>query len=231
MRVALIANASDADPGYVGFHLRRRGYSFVEYLREQHETWVGLQGISLVVALGSSWSTYWPEVAEATSAERNLMRQAIDRGIPILGICFGGQQLSTVLGGEVTRAENHEIGWCTIAQVGESQELCPNFLTSAPWMQWHYDKFSVPSGASVLADSPVGPQAMVAGRHLALQFHPEVTETMVRNWSSGEGAVELQNVGMRREDLLETTSANVEDAQERCGLLVDWFLDAIAQVN
>lgn len=196
--------------------------------------WSDLDNIDLVLALGSSWSTYWPEVHEATEAERDLMRRAVERDIPILGICFGGQQLSTVLGGSVSRSDTPEIGWCTIAQITEvakNEKLCPKVLASGPWMQWHYDRFSVPAGATALADSPVGPQAMVFGRHLGLQFHPEVTESMVRHWSSGDGGAELQEVGISRAELLAETARRVDDSFARCGELVDWFVNVVAQGN
>jgi GMP synthase-like glutamine amidotransferase len=102
MHAALIANMNEADPGFVGRSLRQRGYAFTDFLREQHSLWPSLEGIDLVVALGSGWSTYWDHVAEPVQAEQSLMQDALTRGIPILGVCFGGQQLSRALGGAVT---------------------------------------------------------------------------------------------------------------------------------
>jgi GMP synthase-like glutamine amidotransferase len=96
-------------------------------------------------------------------------------------------------------------------------------------MQWHYDKFSVPPGATVLADSPVGPQAIVCGTSLGVQFHPEATESIVRHWSSGDGEGELIKQGINRAALLTETSATVVDAERRCDELVAWFLRDIAQ--
>lgn len=229
MRAALIANVDDVDPGFVGRALRRRGVSFVEYLREQWEEWPSLEGIDLVVAMGSSWSVYWEQVAGPITAEQHLMKAAHDVNIPVLGICFGAQQLATVLGGVVTNAQSPEIGWFSVHNVPETAHLAPPSLTAGRWMQWHSDKFSVPSGATVLADSPVGPQAIVCGTSLGLQFHPEVTESIVRRWSSGEGINELAAHGISREHLLAETSATVDDAERRCDELVAWFLRDVAQ--
>ncbi|MFN5840831.1 MAG: type 1 glutamine amidotransferase, partial [Acidimicrobiaceae bacterium] len=187
MRAALIANSGDADPGFVGRSLRQRGFSFTEFIREYWEEWPSLGGIDLVVSMGSSWSTYWEKHSGPITTEQHLIRQAIANGIPVLGICFGGQQLATVLGGTVTNAQRPEIGWFRVENVPETAESAPKCLTEGPWMQWHYDRFSVPSGATVLAESPVGPQAIVCGRALGLQFHPEATESSVRQWSAGGG--------------------------------------------
>ncbi len=229
MRAALIANATDADAGLVGRALRRRGFSFVEFIREQHDSWPALEGIDMVVSMGSSWSTYWDSVQEPVQAEQQLLRRAIDSGCAVLGICFGAQQLSTVLGGRVTKAQSPEIGWHKVFPVAEAAHRVPDALCQGPWMQWHFDTFSVPSGATVLAESAVGPQAMVCGRTLGVQFHPEATESIVRRWSSGEGTEELETNGLSRSELLAQTTQNVDEAESRCDALVDWFLTDIAQ--
>lgn len=229
MRAVLVANEADVDPGLVGRALRARGYSFTEFLREDHHNWPDLDGFDLVLALGSNWSTYWEQVSAPIAAEQDLLSEAIARGLPVLGICFGAQQLSIVLGGVVSRATTHEIGWYQVFPVPEAENLAPPSLTQGAWMQWHYDRFSVPSGATVLADSPVGPQAMVCGRTLALQFHPEATESIVRLWMSGDGADELHSVGLGHEAIMSETVANVAGAEERCDDLVEWFLSTVAQ--
>jgi GMP synthase-like glutamine amidotransferase len=229
MRAALIANAGDADSGLVGKALRRRGYGFVEFIREQHQQWGSLEGLDLVVSMGSGWSTYWEHVADPIHAEQRLLSAVIAQGTPVLGICFGAQQLSTVLGGQVTKAQSPEIGWHHITPVAESALVVPPSLCEGPWMQWHYDRFSVPSGATVLAESPAGPQAMVCGRTLGVQFHPEATESIVRTWSSGDGQEELQAAKVSSDSLQSTTSENLEDAARRCDELIEWFLSDIAQ--
>ena len=229
MRAALIANMNEADPGFVGRSLRQRGYAFTEFLREQHLQWPSLEGIDLVVALGSGWSTYWDHVAEPVQAEQSLMQDALTRGIPILGVCFGGQQLSRALGGAVTKAQSTEIGWFSVENVPETAQIAPKVLFQGPWMQWHYDSFSVPSGATALAQSPAGPQAFVCGRAMGLQFHPEATETIVRMWSSGDGVEELVGQGIDVADLMSSTQNLQEESEERCDALVDWFLATVAQ--
>jgi GMP synthase-like glutamine amidotransferase len=229
MRAVLIANSEDADPGFVGRSLRRRGYSFTEFLREDHQNWPSLDDFDLVVAMGSNWSTYWDLVAEPVRAEQALLADAVSRGIGILGICFGAQQLAVTLGGEVTRAKTHEIGWHQVFPVAEAATLAPECLTRGDWMQWHYDRFSVPAGATTLADSPVGPQAMICGRALGLQFHPEASESIVRLWMTGEGKDEIAAIGLTPDQLIRETSSRVVDAEQRCDELVAWFLENIAQ--
>jgi GMP synthase-like glutamine amidotransferase len=157
------------------------------------------------------------------------MQDALTRGIPILGVCFGGQQLSRALGGVVTKAQSTEIGWFSVENVPETVQIAPKVLFQGPWMQWHYDSFSVPSGATALAQSPAGPQAFICGRAMGLQFHPEATETIVRMWSSGDGVEELVGQGIDVADLMSATRNLQTESEERCDALVDWFLATVAQ--
>ena len=227
VRAVLIGNRDDTDPGLVGHALRRHGYSFTEFAREEPDSWSEPGSLDLVVSLGSSWSTYWPQVARETSAERDFLAAIHSRGVPILGICFGGQQLAGALGGTVERSQTHEVGWHAVSSIAEATVAGAEVL-AGEWFQWHYDRFSVPAGATALAESPVSPQAFLAGRSLGLQFHPEVTVSIVGHWSSGEGEAELRQLGLDRSELLAETAAKVDIVVPRTHALVDWFVTNIA---
>lgn len=232
VRAALIGNRDDTDSGLVGHALRRRGYSFVELAREDHASWdVSPTAVDLVVSLGSSWSAYWPEIAKETAAERDFLLSAHGSGVPVLGICFGAQQLAMALGGTVSRLHKHEIGWHEVSAMAEAGPGQAVEVLAGQWFQWHYDGFSVPSGATALAHSAVSPQAFRLGRTLAVQFHPEATESIVRNWSTGDGAKELEDAAIDRADLLDRTRLMMDDVRHRTDALVGWFLRNVAQTH
>lgn len=222
MRALLIANASDADAGFVGERFHEHGYSFTECLRELPDDWPSLEGIELVLLLGSEWSVYWPEVAESVAAEAALVRAAHTAGVPIFGICFGHQVMAHALGGSVQRAAEPEIGWYEV----DSDE--PQVVAVGPWLQWHYDVVTLPPGATELARSDVGPQAWRIGRSFCVQFHPEATETMLARWTSGAGAPELQARGSSAAEMMALTRANVPESSVNAVRLVDWFCATIA---
>lgn len=219
MRALLIANAVDADPGFVGERFRHHGYSFDECIRERPEEWPALDGHDLVLLLGSEWSVYWPEVAEYVAAETALIREVHRRGIPQFGICFGNQSMAHALGGTVERAREPEIGWHQITSD------MPEAIAEGPWMQWHYDVVTVPAAAEELARSGVGPQAWRMGRSFATQFHPEANEAMLARWSAGAGGAELERIGSTSDELMAATRVNTRTSREHSDLLVDWFLE------
>lgn len=211
-----MANSYDADPGFVGEHLRAAGYAFTECHREHPEDWPDLDGVQLVVSLGSDWSVYWEHVGREVAAESALLRAAHDRGIPVLGICFGGQMLAHTLGGSVARAPVAEIGWCAV------DSAVAALAGDGPWFQWHSDRFEPPSDAVRLARSDRAEQAFRIGRTVGLQFHPEVNESIVARWSGG-GADELARHGIDPGRLVDDTRLHVRRSRVACAALIEWF--------
>jgi GMP synthase-like glutamine amidotransferase len=223
MRALLIANAADADGGFVAERFRRHGYSFTECHRENIGDWPTLEGVELVLTLGSEWSVYWPHVAESVAAEAELIRAAHAGGVPIYGISYGNQVMAHALGGAVERARQPEIGWSQVVSD------MPDVIAEGPWMQWHYDVVTVPAGSQELARSVVGPQAWQLARSFCTQFHPEATETMIRRWATSDGgSTELLKYGIKPDQLVEDARRNVADSQPAAEHLVDWFLDRVA---
>jgi GMP synthase-like glutamine amidotransferase len=114
-----------------------------------------------------------------------LMRDAVDRQVPVIGHCLGGQLLSRALGGEVTRNPVKEIGWNpvrveTSTLAGEWLGEALDFIT----FQWHGETFTIPDGATrILTSAHCGNQAYVVdGRHLGMQCHVEITPQMIDDW-------------------------------------------------
>lgn len=219
MRALVIANADDADPGIVGERFRHHGVAFSDGLREHPREWPDLAGRDLVLLLGSEWSVYWVQVADSVAAECALVNEAVDRGIPVFAICFGAQVTARALGGTVERARRPEVGWHLV----ESDD--PAVIAPGPWLQWHFDVFSVPPGLTEVARSPSGPQAMVGRRLLATQFHPEATETMLSRWTAGESHDDLLRLGLDPEAIMAETRQQVVASRPRAEALVDWFVE------
>ena len=113
-----------------------------------------------------------------------LIRQAAQAGIPVLGHCLGGQLMAKALGGVVGRNPVKEIGW--------GEVVAADNATARTWFgetrnfdafHWHGETFTIPPGATViLGNSHCANQAFALGKNLAMQCHIEMTEEMVREW-------------------------------------------------
>jgi len=176
----------------------------------------------LVVVLGAIWSVYDDDtIGTWIHRELEFVREAHEAGAAVLGVCFGGQVLSAALGGTVSRAPAPEFGWLSV----DTDE--PGGLSPGPWFQWHYDRFTVPEGATELARNANGTQAFRKGRSLGLQFHPEVNGALLKEWI-GFGSDELRAHGIDVDALVAETAHIESSAVHRAQQLVDWFLTDVA---
>jgi GMP synthase-like glutamine amidotransferase len=152
------------------------------------------------------------------------MRRAVDADVPVLGLCFGGQMLARVLGGDVFRSDVSEIGWL------EVRSNDPALVPEGPWFQWHFDAFTLPPGATLIAESDVCPQAFVAGRSLGLQFHPEVTPEIMDDWVRVYSH-ELDADGVDPDALLEETKRRAPDSRGMSWQLLERYMSDIARLS
>jgi GMP synthase-like glutamine amidotransferase len=114
----------------------------------------------------------------------NLIREAVQEDIPVLGHCLGGQLMSKALGAEVKANHIKEIGWGKVA-VSDSAEAKKWFGDNKQFMSfhWHGETFSLPTGAEhLLSSQHCQNQAWSMGKHFAMQCHIEMTEDMVQAW-------------------------------------------------
>jgi GMP synthase (glutamine-hydrolysing) len=116
--------------------------------------------------------------------EIELLRDALEDGTPVLGVCLGAQLLAAAAGAEVRRAERPEIGWFDVERTaaGAGDPLLGALPERFTAYQWHSWAFALPDGAVELARSPVCPQAYALGSAWGVQFHPEVTEDILDAW-------------------------------------------------
>lgn len=232
MRALVVQHDHVTEPGLVGDRLVERGYDLtaVTVVPEHrfHTPDVAFdfpdaEGWDLIVTLGAPWSVYDDKaVGSWTGGELTLLRRAHHLGVPVLGVCFGAQALTTALGGSVEASERFEIGWVEV----DTDE--PSLVGRGPWFEWHFDRCVLPPGAVEVARNSVCAQAFRLGRSLGVQFHPEITTGMVRGWLEHGGAEECLRHGVDPGELLSRSRDMERTARENARLLVDGFLDRVA---
>ncbi|MDP2154097.1 MAG: type 1 glutamine amidotransferase [Methylotenera sp.] len=140
----------------------------------------------------------------------DLIRQAVDADVPVLGHCLGAQLMSKALGAEVTKNAIKEIGWgeVKVSQNNTAQHWFGE-LESFNAFHWHGETFSLPTGAKHLLASPFCEnQAYAIGKHLALQCHIEMTADMVSEWcivGADEIASALDSPAVQQPEVIQQT--------------------------
>lgn len=181
----------------------------------------------VIVPMGSTFSLTDPDrIASWIHDELDFLRRADAAGVPVLGVCFGGQALAAAHGGRVVKADEPQVGWHPLTPETGTP------LPPGPWMQWHYDRFEPPAGdpgVEIVAADHVGVQAFTLRRNLGVQFHPEVTRPHLQRWIDLGAVYELEELGVDADELLERTDDIADEVRERTNALVDWFLDDVAR--
>ncbi len=175
-----------------------------------------------IVPLGARWAVYDDRVPWV-GEEIAMVRRALDSGVGVLGVCFGGQLLASALGGTVTLSLQPEIGWTEV--VSDYPALVP----PGPWFQWHFDRITTPPAAVEVARNANATQAFVQGRALGLQFHPEVDAALVDQWIDEDAGVDLARLGVSAEAVRARTTEVADDAARRLRLLVVGFVGLLSE--
>jgi GMP synthase (glutamine-hydrolysing) len=222
LRALIVQHEEPTPPGLVREWLDGRA-TRVDVLRIDLEGRLpDVRQYDLIVSLGSEFAAFDDSVS-FIARESRLIEQAAGAGVPFLGLCFGGQLLARVLGGRSFRAERSEIGWLPV------RTRDPELVAEGPWFQWHFDSFTLPPGATLIADSDVGPQAYVIGRSLGLQFHPEVTQEIMDAWVATYQH-ELDAEGVDPDGLLQETRQRIVTSARNAQRLFNRYLEKIAGV-
>ncbi|WP_088319363.1 type 1 glutamine amidotransferase [Kineosporia sp. R_H_3] len=231
-RALLVEHDPYTSPGLVGEALEARGYALERRLVVPEERFHS-PGVDhdfpdprewdLVVPMGAPWSADdHATIGSWLVPELEMLRTAHTAGVPVLGICFGGQALSVALGGGVTRAPGWEIGWTDVVTAD------PALVPAGPWFQFHKDAMVLPPGALEVAANAHCSQAWTMGRTLALQFHPEVTLEVFDGWLETGGAAIMEGLGLDVEAVRKDTADGEDAARARTRALVEAFLDRVA---
>ncbi len=176
-------------------------------------------GYDVIVPLGARWPVYDDALRRTwVGAEMRLLCDAHDAGVAVLGVCFGGQLLATAHGGSVTRSGAPELGWF------ELDTDDPALVPPGPWFQWHFDCWTLPTGATEISRNAQGSQAFLLGRSLALQFHPELDGALLSRWIADDRDRDIETLGIDENELIARTAELEDDARRRVHQLVRGFI-------
>ena len=215
MEVVVVRHHEEDSAGFIGAAFEARGARLSTILFPKEGPLPDLNGLAHIVLLGSTFSVYDEGEARAwIDEELAWLRRADAAGVPVLGICFGAQVLAAALGGTVEHAGRQEIGWVTVDSAD------PELIPPGPWLEFHHDRCLPPPDATVLARNDLGVQAYRLGRHLAVQFHPEVDGDQFRLWLDAGGRAEITADGQDPDLMLAQTIAEEPEASARADWLV-----------
>jgi GMP synthase (glutamine-hydrolysing) len=199
VRVLAIVHQIDAGPGVFGEAIAAHGDSLEEWLLpESAQPSADPLDYDAVFVLGGSMNVDQEDRHEWLGTERGLLGRLIERRVPLIGLCLGGQMVAAAAGAVPRRAPRPEIGWhqVEVTEAGRNDPLLALLAPTFEVFQWHSYEFPLPPGAVALARSEVSLQACRIGEVAwAIQFHPEVSAAdalcWIEDYESDEDAVRI----------------------------------------
>jgi GMP synthase-like glutamine amidotransferase len=186
MKSLIIKHVDIEGPGLIEYFLNQKRIPYQVLCLDSDARLPKLEGFTHIVILGGPMNVYEEDRYPFLREEDLFIKEAIQRGKIILGICLGAQLIAKALGAKVFKAPVKEIGWhdVSLTRIGLQDPLFSKLPRTFPVFQWHEDTFEVPkSGKLIATSSSVPHQAFRYGDNACgLQFHLEVTEKMIKEW-------------------------------------------------
>jgi GMP synthase-like glutamine amidotransferase len=215
MKVAILLHDPSEPAGLIDTLLSAEGHPSVAVrLDETNEVPSDLREAALVL-MGGPMSANDEVGYPWLTAEKALVRRAVQAGRPVLGICLGAQVIASALGACVY-ASDSEVGWRSLAGVPDN----PIFPSSFPAFELHGETFDLPAGAVLLATGDQVPhQAFAVGSAVGLQFHLEATTSMIADWAAFLPESE-------RDRCATETELRLPESHRLCEAVLDYVLRA-----
>lgn len=225
-------------PAAYEHELRARGGELVRVQLDEGEPLPGWHDFDGLIVMGGPMGAYDEEAHPWLGAEKRLIREAAEAGLPVWGVCLGAQLLAASLGAAVHPGPEPEIGVLPVELTAEA-ESDPVFggaPTHFPALQWHGDTFELPRGATLLASSPAyRNQAFVRDRAYGLQFHLEVPPALAAEWGEvpayARSLADAKGPGALADLLSAVEAAAPEMLALACGLFGGWLEQVVGEAN
>jgi GMP synthase-like glutamine amidotransferase len=168
-------------PGSILPWLTQHGASVASTRLFEAHTLPAVDDFDLLVVMGGPMSVNDEARHPWLIAEKRLVRDAIESGRAVVGVCLGAQVIASALGSRVFQNEAREIGWFPIAATPTPAPGTLRWPDKLTVFHWHGETFDLPSGAVRLASSEgcLNQAFQIGDRVVGLQFHLEATPETV----------------------------------------------------
>jgi GMP synthase (glutamine-hydrolysing) len=192
-----------------------------------------LSNVSGVAMFGGTVNADQVERYPFLLEDRKLTRQAVDAGVPYLGICLGAQILARAMDRPVVKAQRREVGFHPIhpTKAAAGDPLLSAFADGDRVLQWHEDTFELPAGATLLATGEVVRlQAFRVGEGAwGIQFHFEADGAELEEWlEEADGLMDLEATwGKSSEEIRLEAKEHMAAQEERARDVFRRFVDVV----
>jgi GMP synthase-like glutamine amidotransferase len=211
--VLIFLHMDDQHPGYIADYLTRKNIPY-RIIRSYKQEPIPVLDDSMagLVFMGGAMSAN--DKIDWLKDEINLIEQAIDKAVPLLGHCLGGQLISKALGQPISKNPVPEVGWhqCYRANTENAGDWLGDSEDPFIMFHWHFETFAIPANAELLfCSAHCKNQAYSYGNNvLAIQSHVEMTGPLLTDWIN-QWKAELRNISVSEQDYVQIKENLVEN--------------------
>lgn len=222
MNIFALVNDPDVPPGRLLDLAAQHGHKVTVLALYAGAPLPSVDAVDAVVSLGGHMGAYDADEYPYLTEEKEFLAAAVAEGVPVLGLCLGGQLLADALGGRAYLADRPEIVYGAVECVDQDDPV-GRALASGPVVRFHQDTWSTPDDAKVLATGGGFDQAFRKGSALAVQPHPEAAQSELQAWATKEESADmLSRAGVDGSAL----AAEVAASEAHLSALADRFFTA-----
>jgi len=224
MRVLALTHGPSVGAGVFGEAVEAGGHDFSEWCLPLGGNAPADPDPDAVLVFGGAMHPDQEDSHPWLARELRFLESALERDTPTFGVCLGAQLLARAAGASVHPADESEVGWhgVELTAAGAADPVFGRLPERFDAFQWHHYTYGVPAGGVELARSPACTQAFRLGRSYGIQFHAEVTATMVARWLE-EDPADVVDADVLREE----TEARIEGWNELGRRICTRFLETV----
>lgn len=217
LKIAIFQHIKNEPSGFFETIFREKKIPF-EYIRLYETNEIPrLDNPTHMVFMGGTMSVNDEEEFPWLKEEKALIRSSVKARQKVLGICLGAQLIASAHGRKVYRFVN-ETGWHPLDKVQDAAGAFASFPECFQVFQLHGDTFEIPYGGHLLASGKsVRNQAFSYRNALGLQFHLEMTDAIVRDWSK-------DLTSYQQEKIARETPRYLAESNRLCRMVAEDFI-------
>lgn len=231
--ILVLQHHDSEGPAYLATMMQQRGLEWEVIRADSEKLPDGSSDYTGMIILGGPQSVNMTRQFPWIRREVEFVRQAIDRGLPVLGICLGAQVVADACGMQVVNCDEKEIGWFPVERLASGME---GWFSGVPdeftCFHWHGERFIPHGDMPSLAATDVTPCQACSPLPgvLALQFHLEVDEEAIRSMAAAfHGELADEMVGL--DSLLWELPERLEESRALADKVIGRWFDYVSKAS